>query len=126
MSKKQLRNLLSKEELEARLAADPRPRTTLSFYQYANITEPQQFRDQLFAAWTELDVLGRVYVAFEGVNGQISLPSEHLDAFRAQPMWMISIKCSTMQDLKTCKSKSAKRLGQWSTIGQRAEKPETM
>ena len=84
MSKKQLRNLLSKEELEARLAADPRPRTTLSFYQYANITEPQQFRDQLFAAWTELDVLGRVYVAFEGVNGQISLPSEHLDAFRAQ------------------------------------------
>ncbi|PHI21437.1 hypothetical protein CEQ90_03295 [Lewinellaceae bacterium SD302] len=84
MSKKQqLRNLLSKEELEARLAADPRPRTTLSFYQYANITEPHQFRDALFAAWTELEVLGRVYIAHEGVNGQISLPTENLEAFRA-------------------------------------------
>lgn len=84
MSKKpQLRNLLSKEELEARLAADPRPRTTLSFYQYANIENPHQFRDELFAAWTELEVLGRVYVAHEGVNGQISLPSERLEAFRA-------------------------------------------
>lgn len=84
MSKKQLRNLLSKEDLEARLAADPRPRTTLSFYQYANISEPHQFRDQIYADWSALDVLGRVYVANEGINGQISLPSENLEAFRAK------------------------------------------
>lgn len=82
MKKKQLRNLLSKEDLELRIAADPRPRTTLSFYQYANIESPTEFRDQLFAEWSELDVLGRVYVANEGINGQISLPTEYLDAFR--------------------------------------------
>lgn len=82
MKKKQLRNLLSKEDLEARIAADPRPRTTLSFYQYANIERPGMFRDQLFEEWTQLDVLGRVYVAHEGINGQIALPTENLDTFR--------------------------------------------
>jgi len=82
MAKKQLRNLLSKEELERRMAEDPTPRTTLSFYQYANIEVPGQFRDQLYETWSELGVLGRVYVANEGINGQISLPSENLAAFR--------------------------------------------
>lgn len=84
MSKKQLRNLLSKEDLEARLAADARPRTTLSFYQYAKIDAPGQFRDHLYERWSELEVLGRIYVAHEGINGQISLPSANLDAFRAE------------------------------------------
>ncbi|MEL6355681.1 MAG: rhodanese-related sulfurtransferase [Bacteroidota bacterium] len=82
MAKKQLRNLLSKEELERRMAEDPTPRTTLSFYQYANIDVPGQFRDQLYAQWIELGVLGRVYVAKEGINGQISLPTENILAFR--------------------------------------------
>lgn len=82
MAKKQLRNLLSREALEAQLAADPRPRTTLSFYQYAKIEQPHAFRDQLYEAWSALGVLGRVYVAQEGINGQISVPSNHLDAFR--------------------------------------------
>lgn len=83
MAKKQLRNLLSKEDLERRMAADPRPRTTLSFYQYANIEQPHAFRDRLYEEWSALDVLGRVYVASEGINGQISLPTENLPAFRA-------------------------------------------
>lgn len=84
MAKLELRNLLSKEELEARLAADPRQRTTLSFYQYAHISDPHGFRNQIYAAWRDLDVLGRVYVAHEGINGQISLPTERLSEFRAQ------------------------------------------
>ncbi len=82
MPKKQLRNLLSREELAVRLAADPRPRTTLSFYQYAKIELPNAFRDQLYESWSALGVLGRVYVAKEGINGQISVPSENLEAFR--------------------------------------------
>lgn len=82
MAKKQLRNLLSREDLERRLAADPRPRTTLSFYQYAHIEAPGTFRDELYEEWEALDVLGRVYVANEGINGQISLPTENLNAFR--------------------------------------------
>lgn len=80
--KKQLRNLLSREDLEARLAANPVPRTTLSFYQYAKIDDPQAFRDRLFIEWSELGVLGRIYVAKEGINGQLSVPTDQLDAFR--------------------------------------------
>ena len=81
---KELRNLVNAEELKARMRATDEVRTTLSFYRYAHIAEPQQFRDRLFAAWSELGVLGRIYVATEGINGQLSLPTVNLDAFRAQ------------------------------------------
>jgi len=79
---KQLRNLLSREDLERRIAADSRPRTTLSFYQYAHIDQPGEFRNRIYADWEPLGVLGRVYVAREGINGQISVPTEQLNAFR--------------------------------------------
>lgn len=83
MKTKALRNLLPREELERRLAEENRPRTTLSFYQYAQIDEPRAFRNQLYLQWSELGVLGRIYVASEGINGQISLPTDELDNFRA-------------------------------------------
>lgn len=79
---KQLRNLLSKEELRARLAAETEPRTTLSFYRYAKIDDPQALRDECFARWSKLGVLGRIYIATEGINGQLSVPSSQLDALR--------------------------------------------
>ena len=65
----ELRNLLSREELQARLDAETEPRTTLSFYRYAHIEDPQAFRDDCFARWSTLGVLGRIYVASEGING---------------------------------------------------------
>ena len=77
--KKELRNLLSKEELRARLAAETEPRTTLSFYRYANIEDPKAFRDECFERWSELGVLGRIYIATEGINGQLSVPASKLD-----------------------------------------------
>ncbi|MEL6669657.1 MAG: rhodanese-related sulfurtransferase [Bacteroidota bacterium] len=82
MHPKQLRNLLSKEELEARLAQEGLDRTTLSFYRYAHIKEPGQFRNQIYTRWSQLGVLGRIYVAQEGINGQVSVPTEKLDDFR--------------------------------------------
>ena len=78
----ELRNLLSREELQARLDAETEPRTTLSFYRYAHIQDPQAFRDACFERWSELGVLGRIYVASEGINGQLSVPTSKLDAFR--------------------------------------------
>lgn len=57
-------------------------RLTLSFYTYAKIENPQQFRDQLFIKWNELDVLGRIYVASEGINAQLSLPAPNFEAFK--------------------------------------------
>jgi len=58
-------------------------RVTISFYQYAKIGNPQLFRDYLFAHWDQLGVLGRTYVAHEGINAQISVPKEKFEAFRA-------------------------------------------
>jgi UPF0176 protein len=74
--------MLNEEELRARLAAETEPRTTLSFYRYAHIEDPERFRNERYAEWSTLGVLGRVYVAKEGINGQISVPSSKLEAFR--------------------------------------------
>ncbi len=79
----ELRNLLSREALQARLDAETEPRTTLSFYRYAHIEDPRAFRDACYAAWSQIGVLGRIYVAAEGINGQLSVPAARLEEFRA-------------------------------------------
>lgn len=79
---KKLYNTEDKRILRARLAESNEPRTTVSFYQYANIENPQQFRDDLFLKWSELGVLGRTYVAHEGINAQISMPTPNFEAFK--------------------------------------------
>ena len=79
----QLYNKLSAKEREALIKEAGKDRLTLSFYQYAHIDNPQEFRDQLFMVWDKMDVLGRIYVAKEGINGQLSLPADQFDAFKA-------------------------------------------
>ncbi|WP_298499065.1 rhodanese-related sulfurtransferase [uncultured Algibacter sp.] len=79
----QLYNTLSAKERAELIEKAGKDRLTLSFYQYAKITNPQEFRDQLFIAWNKLDVLGRTYVANEGINGQLSLPADNFNAFKA-------------------------------------------
>ena len=79
---KKLYNRINKEELKHKLYESKEPRVTLSFYQYAKLEKPQQFRDQLFQSWMALDVMGRVYVAKEGVNAQISVPEAKFEAFK--------------------------------------------
>ena len=78
----QLYNTLSAEERAELIDQAGKQRLTLSFYAYAKIENPQQFRDKLFIAWNELDALGRIYVAKEGINAQLSLPAENVEAFR--------------------------------------------
>lgn len=78
----QLYNTLSAKEREQLLVAANQKRLTLSFYQYARIGNPQLFRNHLFIRWNELDVLGRIYVAHEGINAQLSLPSENFETFK--------------------------------------------
>lgn len=78
----QLYNTLSAKERAALIEAAGKDRLTLSFYQYANIENPQELRDQLFIAWNTLDVLGRIYVATEGINGQLSLPADRFKEFK--------------------------------------------
>lgn len=77
-----LHNRVSAEELKERLAAETFSRITISFYQYAHIEDPQALRDQLYEGLFRLSVFGRVYVAQEGINAQISAPHFHEEALR--------------------------------------------
>jgi len=79
----QLYNTLSAKEREALIEEAGQERLTISFYQYARIGNPSIFRNHLFIHWNELDVLGRIYVAHEGINAQLSVPAENFGAFKA-------------------------------------------
>src|SRR5690606_10426059 len=79
----QLYNKLSAKERAELIDKTGKNRLTLSFYQYAKIGNPQLFRDHLFITWNALDVLGRIYVAHEGINGQLSLPADRFNEFKA-------------------------------------------
>lgn len=76
-----LYNKINGEELKAKMRESKEERVTLSFYKYHAIPNPEFFRNFLFNAWDEIGVLGRVYVAKEGINAQISVPIKNFDAF---------------------------------------------
>ena len=78
----QLYNTLSAKEREALIEEAGLERLTISFYKYAHIHNPQLFRNHLFINWTEQDVLGRIYVANEGINAQLSVPAINFDNFK--------------------------------------------
>jgi UPF0176 protein len=77
-----LHNRVSRKELKERIQQDPTPRTTISFYCYYKIEEPKAFRDQLYKDFTALGVMGRIYLAEEGINAQVSLPTANMAAFQ--------------------------------------------
>jgi UPF0176 protein len=79
----QLYNTLSAEERKALIAEAGLDRLTISFYAYHHIGNPSLFRDYLFIHWNDLEVLGRIYVAHEGINAQLSVPAIHFNAFKA-------------------------------------------
>ncbi|AWI25018.1 oxygen-dependent tRNA uridine(34) hydroxylase TrhO [Flavobacterium pallidum] len=78
----QLYNTLSAEERAVLIDDAGKQRLTLSFYAYAQIENPTQFRNELFLAWNPLEVLGRIYVAEEGINAQLSLPADQFYEFK--------------------------------------------
>lgn len=77
-----LHNRVSQAELKELLYAETEPRTTISFYRYFPISDPQAFRDELYRALEQLKVFGRIYVAHEGINAQASVPSSCFEAFK--------------------------------------------
>ena len=79
----QLYNTLSAKERAQLIEEAGQERLTLSFYQYAQLGNPQLFRDYLFLHWNPLEVLGRIYVAKEGINAQLSVPAAQFEAFKA-------------------------------------------
>lgn len=73
---------MSAEERAELIDLAGKQRLTLSFYAYAKIEDPKKFRNDLFLAWNPLDALGRIYVAHEGINAQMSVPAENFETFR--------------------------------------------
>lgn len=79
-----LHNTINGEELKEKIKSSNESRTTISFYKYAKIGNPQLFRDHLFYYWNPLGVLGRIYVANEGINAQLSVPTENLESYKSE------------------------------------------
>ena len=77
-----LHNKISNEELKLQLMQEAEPRTTISFYQYFFIQNPKEFRDYLYKNLIDLKIFGRIYVAHEGINAQISVPKKEMENFR--------------------------------------------
>ena len=78
----QLYNNLSNNERTLLIQKAGKDRLTLSFYKYANIINTTIFRNHLFLFWDSIDVLGRIYIANEGINAQLSLPAENFKLFK--------------------------------------------
>ena len=78
----QLYNKLSKKERLDLINKAGERRLTLSFYKYHQIKNTTIFRNYLFIEWDKLDVLGRIYIAGEGINAQLSVPSNKMIEFK--------------------------------------------
>lgn len=96
-----LHNRVSNKELKARMLAEAEPRITISFYTYHYIQNPQAFRDELWRKLNNLKVFGRIYVAYEGINAQISVPQNHFEALKEtlySYAWMDGIRLNIAVD----------------------------
>jgi UPF0176 protein len=74
-------NKFSREELVKRLESESFKRKTISFYRYVILDDPMSMRNQLFKLWSDLNCLGRIYLATEGVNAQMSVPEHNWEDF---------------------------------------------
>ncbi len=77
-----LHNRVSQAELKKFLYAESIKRITVSFYKYFFIEEPTKFRDELYKGLNGLNVFGRIYIAHEGLNAQVSIPENNFEAFK--------------------------------------------
>ena len=101
-----LHNRVSQAELKQLMLAEKEPRTTLSFYQYFPVDDPQLFRDDLYKALRNLKVFGRIYIASEGINAQLSVPANNFEAlksflFSIEPFKNIRINVAVDDDGKS-------------------------
>ena len=81
--KKGMFNKLSKEQGINLLKDESFNRKTVSFYRYVILDRPDKLRDELYSEWLGLGVLGRIYLAHEGINAQLSVPEHSWDAFKS-------------------------------------------
>lgn len=76
--------MIPRAVLKEKIREEKIPRTTFSFYRYVRIADPKKMRDELYERFSQLGCLGRIYVASEGINAQMNVPTsnwDHFDAF---------------------------------------------
>ena len=81
MKKQPLFNKVNREVLKKNLLNETFQRNTISFYKYFEIQSPSSFRDDLYKKFDRLNIFGRVYIAKEGINAQISVPVPNWNEF---------------------------------------------
>lgn len=77
------RHILSKKEQKEQVFHDGIPRTTFSFYRYVRIQDPKAMQNELYTGLSKFGCFGRIYVASEGINAQMSVPTENFEMFDA-------------------------------------------
>ena len=77
-----LHNRVNQDELKLLLDEETEKRITISFYRYFPIPDPRAFRDELYRQLNALKVFGRIYVATEGINAQVSVPEPGFESLR--------------------------------------------
>ena len=77
-----LHNRIDKHLLKKRLQEETFKRITVSFYRYVVIDHPNTLRDALYSDLSKLNCFGRIYVAREGINAQMSVPEAAWEAFQ--------------------------------------------
>lgn len=77
-----LHNRVNNEELKQLMLQETEKRITISFYRYFKIQDPKFYRDFFYKNLFALKVFGRVYIAAEGINAQISVPESNLELFK--------------------------------------------
>ena len=82
MDKKRLHNKINKSVLIESLKNENYKRITASFYKYITINKPQKFRDTLYILYDKYKIYGRIYVSFEGINAQVSIPEKNWNLFK--------------------------------------------
>ncbi|TNE78580.1 MAG: rhodanese-related sulfurtransferase [Bacteroidetes bacterium] len=78
-----LANKVNREVLKERILHSKEPRNTVSFYNYYLFKNPEFIRDYLYIEFEKLGVLGRIYIASEGINAQASVPQSKWEDFVA-------------------------------------------
>ncbi|QJC30354.1 rhodanese-related sulfurtransferase [Enterobacteriaceae endosymbiont of Neohaemonia nigricornis] len=69
-----LYNRISHKKLKKIYISQNNKRIIVSFYKYCHINNPDIIRNNIYILFYSFDVLGRIYIATEGINAQISIP----------------------------------------------------
>ena len=56
--------------------------SVLLFYKYVNFSDPEKFRDEHLEFCFANDIKGRVFIAYEGINGTVSGTKENINRYK--------------------------------------------